>query len=155
MKSLMMMRYECLLIVECYILYIVQSHPIDVVKAHHACNHPVHLPALDNLAKAATCQLNQTAFEDEDEDKNENEVRMLLIVEYYILYIVQSYPIDVVEAHHAQNCPVHPPALDNLVKAATHQLIQMAFEDRDEDKNKNDNNKDNDNEYLNENDSIN
>jgi hypothetical protein len=69
-----MMRYECLLIVECYILYIVQSHPIDVVEAHRARNRPVHLPALNNLAKAATCQLNQMAFKDEDEDKNENEV---------------------------------------------------------------------------------
>jgi hypothetical protein len=48
----MMMRYKCLLIVECYILYIVQSHPISVVEAHH---HPVHPPALNNLAKAATC----------------------------------------------------------------------------------------------------
>jgi hypothetical protein len=72
----MMMRYECLLIVEWYILYIVQSHPINVIKAHHTHNCPVHSPALDNLAKAATCQLNQTAFKDKDEDKNKNEVQM-------------------------------------------------------------------------------
>jgi hypothetical protein len=69
----MMMRYECLLIVECYILYIVQSHPINVVEAHHTCNCPVHPPALTKLAKAATCQLNQMAFEDGDEDKNQND----------------------------------------------------------------------------------
>jgi hypothetical protein len=79
----------------------------------------------------------------------------LLIVKYYILYIVQSHPIDVVEAYRACNHPVHSPALDNLVKAATCQLNQMAFEDGDEDENQNDDNKDNDNEDLDENDSIN
>jgi hypothetical protein len=73
MKSLMMMRYECLLIVECYILYIVQSHPIDVIEAHCACNHPVYPPALKKLAKAATRQLNQMAFKDGDEDKNQDD----------------------------------------------------------------------------------
>lgn len=68
-----MMRYECSLIVEYCILYIVQSHPIDVVEAHRARNRPVHPPGLDNLAKAATRQFNQTAFEDQDEDENEND----------------------------------------------------------------------------------
>jgi hypothetical protein len=80
---------------------------------------------------------------------------MLLIVEYYILYIVTSHPIDVVEAHCAHNRPVYPPALDNLVKAAIHQLNQTAFKDGDEDENQNDNNKDDDNEDSDKNNSIN
>src|ERR1700678_640099 len=69
----MMTRYECLLIVEYYILYIFQSHPVDVVEAHRARNRPVRPPALDNLANATTRQLNQTAFKDPDEDEDEND----------------------------------------------------------------------------------
>jgi hypothetical protein len=70
-----MTRYEFLLIVEHYtILYVVQSHPVDAVEAHHARNRrPVRPPAWNNLANAATRQLNQTALKDRYEDKNEND----------------------------------------------------------------------------------
>ena len=79
---------------------------------------------------------------------------ILLIAEYCILYIVQSCPTDVVEAHRARNRPVHPPALANLAKAAARQLNQTAFGDQDEDENENEGNKDNDDEDSDENDAI-